>query len=475
MKRFKGVGDFKGADESPEAKGSSTFGECNAGSAPVCSGARGSLTLKAEIPAGRHATAVQAAKLNRAVRLAGPRAPAALGAGPSGGVGAHAGGARPGVGVTPGRTPRPSPERQKAEEKAQRGGNAVGEAAACNRLGESPASRGESPRPPRSPPPLLTPPAAARTLRGGFGGAAAGAAAAGGRRPRLGLRPGSPHDPRAPGRAGALRGGAGGGARGLGGHRNAAGGRSARFSPPPQPRRRQLEPARSLRADTGRGAGAALGRAGTFIAASRSPQEGAAAGALRQAQGAVRTLRPPRRKKRKDIQKGGSVRMALQEPQHITVTPMKAFRRSPAARPANSSSKGAPQGPPHAKAAEAPALNGNIPGLFTRVMGRGETPPHPISFFGGSQGAAGGRVRVSGSIPEAPPTPPSLHPAPEFVAGQGEHHQLPPAPGEVPEPRAVTEKQRKRLLSWKWRVQRLLRTFPQKVPPYGPGSQRPQG
>ncbi|XP_074786766.1 uncharacterized protein LOC141972713 [Athene noctua] len=314
------------------------------------------------------------AKLNRAVRLAGPRAPAALGAGPSGGVGAHAGGARPGVGVTPGRTPRPSPERQKAEEKAQRGGNAVGEAAACNRLGESPASRGESPRPPRSPPPLLTPPAAARTLRGGFGGAAAGAAAAGGRRPRLGLRPGSPHDPRAPGRAGALRGGAGGGARGLGGHRNAAGGRSARFSPPPQPRRRQLEPARSLRADTGRGAGAALGRAGTFIAASRSPQEGAAAGALRQAQGAVRTLRPPRRKKRKDIQKGGSVRMALQEPQHITVTPMKAFRRSPAARPANSSSKGAPQGPPHAKAAEAPALNGNIPGLFTRVMGRVCTP-----------------------------------------------------------------------------------------------------
>ncbi|XP_074789437.1 protein Smaug homolog 2-like [Athene noctua] len=141
----------------------------------------------------------------------------------------------------------------------------------------------------------------------------------------------------------------------------------------------------------------------------------------------------------KDIQKGGSVRMALQEPQHITVTPMKAFWRSPAARPANSSSKGAPQGPPHAKAAEAPALNGNIPGLFTRVMGRVCTPL--LNLWPDKENITSYLQLLEKCL----------------------SHE------------AVTERQRKRLLSWKWRVQRLLRTFPQKVPPYGPGSQSPQG
>lgn len=105
-----------------------------------------------------------------------------------------------------------------------------------------------------------------------------------------------------------------------------------------------------------------------------------------------------------DILEGGNLWTALQELQQIMVTPIKAFRPPPAAPPSNGTSDGAPPGTadafaPHpaadAEAPAAPVPDGDIPGQFTRVMGKGET-----------QGIAGGGSQVAGGGYGSPLTPP---------------------------------------------------------------------
>ncbi|POI19541.1 hypothetical protein CIB84_016714, partial [Bambusicola thoracicus] len=124
----------------------------------------------------------------------------------------------------------------------------------------------------------------------------------------------------------------------------------------------------------------------------------------------------------KDILEGGNLWTALQELQQIMVTPIKAFRPPPAP-PANGAHDGAPPGAadafaPHpaadTEAPAAPVPDGDIPGQFTRVMGKGE----------GCE--------------------------------------------------AFTETQKKRLLSWKQQVLKLLRAFPKKVPLDGQGYRPPK-
>ncbi|KAF1544171.1 hypothetical protein FQV10_0011528, partial [Eudyptes schlegeli] len=93
---------------------------------------------------------------------------------------------------------------------------------------------------------------------------------------------------------------------------------------------------------------------------------------LRERQSVLRALE-------KDILEGGNLWTALQELQQIMVTPIKAFRPPPAAPPPNGTPDGAPPGAadaftPHpasdAEAPAAPVPDGDIPGQFTRVMGK---------------------------------------------------------------------------------------------------------
>ncbi|NWX08216.1 SMAG2 protein, partial [Caloenas nicobarica] len=94
---------------------------------------------------------------------------------------------------------------------------------------------------------------------------------------------------------------------------------------------------------------------------------------LRERQSVLRALE-------KDILEGGNVWSALQELQQILVTPIKAFRPPPAAPPPGPPD-GTPPGatdafaaPPHpagdTEAPAAPVPDGDIPGQFTRVMGK---------------------------------------------------------------------------------------------------------
>ncbi|XP_074789584.1 protein Smaug homolog 2-like [Athene noctua] len=140
----------------------------------------------------------------------------------------------------------------------------------------------------------------------------------------------------------------------------------------------------------------------------------------------------------KDIERSRNVWLVLHELKQIIVTPIKAFWRSPAARPANSSSKGAPQGPPHAKAGEAPAIDGDIPGLFTRVMGRVCTPL--LNSWMDEENITSYLQLLEKCL----------------------SHE------------AFTETQKKKLCFCKRQVLKLLGALPQKVPLYGPGDQPPQ-
>ncbi|XP_074789523.1 protein Smaug homolog 2-like isoform X2 [Athene noctua] len=67
---------------------------------------------------------------------------------------------------------------------------------------------------------------------------------------------------------------------------------------------------------------------------------------------------------------GGSLWPVLQELQQIIVTPIKAFRPPPAAPHPDDTSDRAPPGATNAKDPTAPVPDGDIPGQFTRVMGK---------------------------------------------------------------------------------------------------------
>uniref|UniRef100_A0A674GSN8 SAM domain-containing protein n=1 Tax=Taeniopygia guttata TaxID=59729 RepID=A0A674GSN8_TAEGU len=117
---------------------------------------------------------------------------------------------------------------------------------------------------------------------------------------------------------------------------------------------------------------------------------------LRERQSVLRALE-------KDILEGGNLWTALQELQQILATPIKAFRPPPAPR--------APRrGPPR--------------GLRGPPGPRGRAPRGPRARRG-HPGAVHARHGQG------------VHPAPGVAAGRGEHHQLPPAAREVPEPRGV--------------------------------------
>ncbi|XP_074789424.1 protein Smaug homolog 2-like [Athene noctua] len=67
---------------------------------------------------------------------------------------------------------------------------------------------------------------------------------------------------------------------------------------------------------------------------------------------------------------GGNLLPVLQELQQIIVTPIKALQRPRAAPPTNDTSDEAPSRATKAKAPAAPITEKDIPGLFTRVMGK---------------------------------------------------------------------------------------------------------
>ncbi|XP_074789453.1 protein Smaug homolog 2-like isoform X1 [Athene noctua] len=67
---------------------------------------------------------------------------------------------------------------------------------------------------------------------------------------------------------------------------------------------------------------------------------------------------------------GGSLWPVLQELRQIIVTPIKAFRPPPAAPHPDDTSDRAPPGATNAKDPTAPVPDGDIPGQFTRVMGK---------------------------------------------------------------------------------------------------------
>ncbi|XP_069631002.1 protein Smaug homolog 2-like isoform X2 [Haliaeetus albicilla] len=162
---------------------------------------------------------------------------------------------------------------------------------------------------------------------------------------------------------------------------------------------------------------------------------------LRERQSVLRALE-------KDILEGGNLWTALQELQQIMVTPIKAFRPPPAAHPPKGTPDGAPSGAadafaPHPAAdAEAPAApipDGDIPGQFTRVMGK-----------------------VCTQLLVSRPDEENITSYLQLLEKCLSHE-------------AFTETQKKRLLSWKQQVLKLLRAFPKKVPLDGPGYRPPKG
>ncbi|XP_031463000.1 protein Smaug homolog 2 isoform X4 [Phasianus colchicus] len=149
----------------------------------------------------------------------------------------------------------------------------------------------------------------------------------------------------------------------------------------------------------------------------------------------------------KDILEGGNLWTALQELQQIMVTPIKAFRPPPAP-PANGAHDGAPPGAadafaPHpaadTEAPAAPVPDGDIPGQFTRVMGK-----------------------VCTQLLVSRPDEENITSYLQLLEKCLSHE-------------AFTETQKKRLLSWKQQVLKLLRAFPKKVPLDGQGYRPPKG
>ncbi|XP_068766002.1 protein Smaug homolog 2 isoform X1 [Struthio camelus] len=156
----------------------------------------------------------------------------------------------------------------------------------------------------------------------------------------------------------------------------------------------------------------------------------------------------------KDILEGGNLWTALQELQQIMVTPIKAFR-PPAAPPAPpappaTAANGAPaKDPPgdafaphpaaDAEAPAAPVPEGDIPGQFTRVMGK-----------------------VCTQLLVSRPDEENITSYLQLLEKCLTHE-------------AFTETQKKRLLSWKQQVLKLLRAFPKKVPLDVPGYRPSKG
>ncbi|XP_051631966.1 LOW QUALITY PROTEIN: protein Smaug homolog 2 [Manacus candei] len=161
---------------------------------------------------------------------------------------------------------------------------------------------------------------------------------------------------------------------------------------------------------------------------------------LRERQSVLRALE-------KDILEGGNLWTALQELQQILVTPIKAFRPPPAAPPPPGTPDGAPPGPPpdafapppapDAEAPAAPVPDGDIPGQFTRVMGK-----------------------VCTQLLVSRPDEENITSYLQLLEKCLSHE-------------AFTETQKKRLLSWKQQVLKLLRAFPKKGPLDGPPGYRP--
>ncbi|XP_052634754.1 protein Smaug homolog 2-like isoform X2 [Harpia harpyja] len=161
---------------------------------------------------------------------------------------------------------------------------------------------------------------------------------------------------------------------------------------------------------------------------------------LRERQSVLRALE-------KDILEGGNLWTALQELQQIMVTPIKAFQPPPATPPPNGTPDGAPPGAteafaPHpatdTEAPAAPVPDGDIPGQFTRVMGK-----------------------VCTQLLVSRPDEENITSYLQLLEKCLSHE-------------AFTETQKKRLLSWKQQVLKLLRAFPKKVPLDGPGYRPPK-
>lgn len=158
---------------------------------------------------------------------------------------------------------------------------------------------------------------------------------------------------------------------------------------------------------------------------------------LRERQSVLRALE-------KDILEGGNLWTALQELQQILVTPIKAFRPPPAAPPPPGPPDGAPPealvpppAPPEAEAPAAPVPDGDIPGQFTRVMGK-----------------------VCTQLLVSRPDEENITSYLQLLEKCLSHE-------------AFTETQKKRLQSWKQQVLKLLRAFPKKGPLDGPPGYRP--
>uniref|UniRef100_A0A8B9ZEJ1 SAM domain-containing protein n=1 Tax=Anas platyrhynchos TaxID=8839 RepID=A0A8B9ZEJ1_ANAPL len=153
----------------------------------------------------------------------------------------------------------------------------------------------------------------------------------------------------------------------------------------------------------------------------------------------------------KDILEGGNLWTALQELQQIMVTPIKAFRPPPAppantgappdaaAAPPGAADAFAPHPAADPEAPAAPVPDGDIPGQFTRVMGK-----------------------VCTQLLVSRPDEENITSYLQLLEKCLSHE-------------AFTETQKKRLLSWKQQVLKLLRAFPKKVPLEGPGYRPPKG
>uniref|UniRef100_A0A8C3UCH0 SAM domain-containing protein n=1 Tax=Catharus ustulatus TaxID=91951 RepID=A0A8C3UCH0_CATUS len=165
---------------------------------------------------------------------------------------------------------------------------------------------------------------------------------------------------------------------------------------------------------------------------------------LRERQSVLRALE-------KDILEGGNLWTALQELQQILVTPIKAFRPPPAAPPppgpAPDGTPAPPDGtpappeafapPPEAEPPAAAVPDGDIPGQFTRVMGK-----------------------VCTQLLVSRPDEENITTYLQLLEKCLSHE-------------AFTETQKKRLQSWKQQVLKLLRAFPKKGPLDGPPGYRP--
>ncbi|XP_064594156.1 protein Smaug homolog 2 [Zonotrichia leucophrys gambelii] len=153
---------------------------------------------------------------------------------------------------------------------------------------------------------------------------------------------------------------------------------------------------------------------------------------LRERQSVLRALE-------KDILEGGNLWTALQELQQMLGTPIKAFRPPPPPGPPDGAPPEPPNPPPAAEAEPPGAAvpDGDIPGQFTRVMGK-----------------------VCTQLLVSRPDEESISSYLQLLEKCLSHE-------------AFTETQKKRLQSWKQQVLKLLRAFPKKGPLDGPPGYRP--